>query len=60
MPVLPKEVFTQVEKIQETETQYSKVLNNWLSWSQENPRASFSFFEDYRQTWWKNDLLRQH
>ncbi len=59
LPVLSKEDFVKVEKIQKAEQEYKKVLNDWLLWSEENSRVSFSFFEDYRQTWWENDPLRQ-
>lgn len=59
LPTLSKGDFATAEKIKEAEQYYRKVLADWLSWSQENPRASFSFFEDYRQTWWENDPLRQ-
>jgi RNA polymerase sigma factor (sigma-70 family) len=59
LPTLSKEDFKIAEKIKEAGPYYKKVLSDWLSWAQENPRASFLFFEEYRQTWWKNDPLRQ-
>ena len=59
LPVLSKEDFASAEKFQEAEQDYMKVLGDWLAWSQQNPRASFLFFEDYRNTWWENDPLRQ-
>ena len=59
LPVLTKEDFTIAKEIEDAEQQYKKVLGDWLSWSEENPRASFTFFEDYRERWWENDPFRQ-
>ncbi|MBN1973062.1 MAG: sigma-70 family RNA polymerase sigma factor [Sedimentisphaerales bacterium] len=56
LPTLSKEDF---EAAQDSNQNYKKVIGDWLSWAQENPRASFLFFEDYRQRWWENDPLRQ-
>ena len=59
LPPLSKEDFKISEKIQETGPYYKKVMNDWLSWAQENPQSSFMFFEEYRRTWWSNDPLQQ-
>jgi RNA polymerase sigma factor (sigma-70 family) len=59
LPALSKDDFKIAEKIQEAGQYYKKVMNDWLSWAKENPRASFLFFEEYRMEWWKNDPLRQ-
>jgi RNA polymerase sigma factor (sigma-70 family) len=59
LPALSREDFKIAEKIQETGPYYKKIIGDWLSWAQENPRASFQFFEDYHLTWWKNDPLKQ-
>jgi hypothetical protein len=59
LPILSKEDFDDAEKLQGVRQYYRKVVGEWLSWANENPRASFQFFEEYRQTWWENDPLRQ-
>jgi hypothetical protein len=59
LPLLVKEDFKIAERIQETVSSYTNVINNWLTWAQENPRASSLFFEDYRQQWSQNDPLRE-
>ncbi|MEJ2647338.1 MAG: sigma-70 family RNA polymerase sigma factor [Sedimentisphaerales bacterium] len=57
--ILSKEDFDDAEKLQGVRQYYRKVVGDWLSWADDNPRASFQFFEEYRQTWWENDPLRQ-
>ena len=55
-PILTKQDFDKNNEIHE---QYFNVIRNWLAWSEENNRASFTFFEEYREIWWENDPLRQ-
>ncbi len=59
LPNLSKEEFANASKVQEAKQEYQKVIKNWLTWANENSRASFLFFEEYRQIWWRNDPLRQ-
>ena len=59
LPILSKKEFDDAERNQQARKNYKEVIQNWLSWANENPRASFQFFEEYRRIWWENDPLRQ-
>jgi hypothetical protein len=54
LPVLTKEDF---ENNSPSLEEFTKVISTWQSWANENPRASFLFFEEYREKWLENDPL---
>ena len=56
LPSLTKEDFANTDPLPE---QYFQVIGDWQSWANNNPRASFLFFEEYREQWWENDSLRE-